>query len=67
MKVPGFPSPRCARLTAAWRPNSIRRVVPELSDSQNSCNRQRHRIEEALGVILVLKSHEACFFQIAGA
>ena len=33
LKVSGFPSPRCLRLAAAWRPNSIRRVLSGWSDS----------------------------------
>jgi len=27
LKVSGLPSPRCLRVVAAWRPNSIRRVL----------------------------------------
>src|SRR6476660_2653305 len=41
LKVSGFPSPRRARLSTAWRPNPIRRVFSKLSDSENSCNRSR--------------------------
>src|SRR5215475_4719317 len=41
LKVSGFPSPALARLTAAWRPNSIRRVLSGCSESANSCNRAR--------------------------
>ena len=40
-KVSGLPSPRWARLAAAKRPNSIRRVLSGCSDSANSCNRSR--------------------------
>src|ERR1022692_73586 len=39
LKVSGLPSPRCLRLFAAWRPNSIRRVFFGCSDSENSCSR----------------------------
>jgi hypothetical protein len=41
LKVSGFPSPRCFRPVAAWRPNSIRRVFSGCSDSENSCSRIR--------------------------
>src|ERR1700736_522468 len=41
LKVSGFPSPRRARRSAAKRPNSIRRVLSGLSDSENSLNRLR--------------------------
>src|SRR5215475_5457362 len=41
LKVSGFPSPRVARRSAAKRPNSIRRVLSGLSDSENSSNRLR--------------------------
>src|SRR5215469_7586046 len=41
LKVSGFPSPRCARLAAAKRPNSIRRVFSGCNDSENSSNRLR--------------------------
>src|SRR5215471_11806985 len=41
LKVSGFPSPRCARLAAAKRPNSIRRVLSGCNDSENSSNRLR--------------------------
>ncbi len=40
-KVSGLPSPRCARSAAAWRPNSIRRVLSGWSDSENASNRAR--------------------------
>src|SRR4029077_4611739 len=33
--------PAPGALSTAWRPNSIRRVFSELSDSENSCNRSR--------------------------
>ena len=41
LKVSGLPSPRRSRLTAAWRPNSIRRVLSGCSDSANSSNLAR--------------------------
>src|SRR5215831_8260692 len=41
LKVSGFPNPRCARPAAAWRPNSIRRVLSGCNDSENSSNRLR--------------------------
>ena len=44
LKVSGFPSPRRARLSTAWRPNSIRRVFSELSDSENSWFRPGRRV-----------------------
>src|SRR5262249_8477911 len=34
--------PSRARLSAAWRPNSISRVLSECSDSENSSNRLRN-------------------------
>src|SRR5262245_30966361 len=37
----GFPSPALVRLAAAWRPNSIRRVLSGCSESANSSNRAR--------------------------
>src|SRR5947208_9966638 len=40
-EVEGLPRPRCLRLFAAWRPNSIRRVFFGCSDSENSCSRSR--------------------------
>ena len=40
-KVSGFPSPRCLRLIAAKRPNSIRRVLTGCNESENSCNLSR--------------------------
>src|SRR5215831_12704835 len=40
-KVSGLPSPAFARLSAAWRPNSIRRVLSGCSESANSSNRTR--------------------------
>src|SRR5262249_45980517 len=41
-KGSGFASPARARLSAAWRPNSISRVLSECSDSENSSNRLRN-------------------------
>src|SRR5262245_3309590 len=41
LKVSGLPSPRRARLAAAKRPNSIRRVLSGCNDSENSSNRVR--------------------------
>src|SRR5436190_21869542 len=58
LKVSGFPSPRRARLSTAWRPNSIRRVFSELSDSENSCNRSRITSQKRRGVSLVLKPND---------
>ena len=56
LKVSGFPSPRCARLSAARRPNSIRRVLSRCSDSENSSNRSRI-VPETPGVGLVLEAN----------
>src|SRR6516162_6634136 len=41
LKVSGFPSPALARLSTAWRPNSIRRVLSRCSESANSSTRTR--------------------------
>src|SRR6516165_445451 len=38
-KVSGLLTPRFLRLTAAWRPNSITRVLSGWSDSENASNR----------------------------
>ena len=54
-KVSGLPSPRCARRTAAWRPNSIRRVLSGCSDSANFCQALAHHIEKPMGIGLVLE------------
>ena len=58
LKVSGLPSPRCSRSAAAWRPNSIRRVLSGCSDSANSPNRLAHRVEEPPGVGLVLEADD---------
>ena len=58
LKVSGLPSPRRSRLTAAWRPNSIRRVLSGWSDSANSSKPRAHRVEEPTGVGLVLEADD---------
>src|SRR5215469_3205076 len=40
-KLSGLLTPRFLRLTAAWRPNSITRVLTGWSDSENAANRSR--------------------------
>src|SRR5262249_21911853 len=42
LKVSGLPSPALVRLSAAWRPNSIRRVLSGCNVSANSSNRARN-------------------------
>jgi hypothetical protein len=39
LKVSGLPSPRFSRFTAAWRPNSIRRVFSGWNARANVSNR----------------------------
>src|SRR5215831_17539677 len=40
-KVSGLPTPRFLWSAAAWRPNSIKRVLSGWSDSENASNRSR--------------------------
>ena len=58
LKVSGLPSPRRARLSAARRPNSIRRVFSGWSASANSSSRCAHRVPEAPGVCLVFEADD---------
>ena len=53
--VSGFPSPRAARFRAAFRPNSISRVLSGCSSSPNFANLSRRSGQEPLSVLLVLE------------
>jgi hypothetical protein len=55
LKVSGFPSPRRARLCAAWRPNSTRLRIERQRELLQPL---AHRIPKAPGVSLVLKTND---------
>src|SRR5215472_14097410 len=55
-KVSGLLTPRFLRLTAAWRPNSITRVLTGWSDKRECREPLAHCIEEATCVVRMLEA-----------
>jgi len=58
VKVSGLPRPRRARLAAAWRPNSIRRVLSGCEPQREFPHPIAHRVPEAPGIVLMLESDD---------
>ena len=58
LNVSGLPRPRPLRFVAAWRPNSIRRVLSGCRCNAKSARRSRQSVQEPLGIVPVLEADD---------